>query len=374
MTRIPILIVTRPGIGGAARHVQMICELIDKDGFEVVVAASPLEDPKFLDRLAATGVRVVSIPMRRGPHPADAWAMWKLLRLMRRRRFSLVHAHTSKPGLLARLPAATLGLPTLYTPHGFYFHYDIPGWKKSFYRQIERFAGRCTTKLVCVTEEEARQAEEARIVPREALVVLPNAVRLDECVAKRPREEVRREFGIPAHAPLLVMVGRLAAPKDPFTLVRAAARLDPAVHVLFAGDGPQKEDVAALARELGMAGRVHLPGHRDDPMDLTAAADVSVLSSKWEGLPFALLEAMALSVPVVASDVSGCRDALGGSAAGRLVPVGDADAMAKALGELLANPKARAEAGAAGRALVEEKYSSGKWIARLEAVYRGVAK
>ena len=374
MSRLPVLIVTRPGIGGAAKHVHMICDLIDKSAFDVSVAASPLEDPRFLIQLAQTGVRVIEFPLKREPHPADALALFRLVRLLRRRRPALVHAHTSKPGLLARLAGTAWGIPTLYTPHGFYFHYDLPAWKRRLYRELERVAGMWTTRMVCVTEEEARQADEAHLVPRSKVFVLPNALRLDQCEAKRPRAEVRAEFGIPLHVPLFVMVGRLASPKDPFTLLRAIDRLADDVHVLFAGDGPQKVEVAGLARELGMEKRVHLPGHRDDPMDLTAAGDIAVLSSKWEGLPFALLEAMALSRPVVATDVSGCHDALGGTGAGVLVPVADPDAMAKALGMLWADPSGRTRMGETGRRLVEEKYSAGLWIKRLEGLYRSVAR
>lgn len=372
MSRLPVLLVTRPGIGGAAKHVHMICDLIDKAAFDVSVAASPLEEPRFLDQLAATGVRVIPLPMKREPHPSDALALFRLVQLLRRRRPALVHAHTSKPGLLARLAGTSWGIPTLYTPHGFYFHYDLPFWKRRLYRHLERVAGLWTTRLVCVTEEESRQALDARLVPASKLVVLPNALRLDQCEPKRTRADVRAEFGIPIHAPLFVMVGRLASPKDPFTLLRAADRLADDVHVLFAGDGPQRPEVEGLARELGMDKRVHLPGHRDDALDLTAAADIAVLSSKWEGLPFALLEAMALSRPMVATDVSGCRDALADSGAGVLVPVADPDAMAKALGMLWADPNGRAKMGEKGRRLVEDKYSAGLWIRRLEALYRSV--
>ncbi|NUN48478.1 MAG: glycosyltransferase [Candidatus Brocadiae bacterium] len=372
MSAIPILLVTRPGIGGAAKHVRMICELIDKSAFSVSVAASPLEDPAFLDDLARTGVRVTPFPIRREPHPHDAVVLYRLVRLLRRRRPALIHAHTSKPGLLARLAGSASGLPTLYTPHGFYFHYDLPAWKRTAYRALERVAGLWTTRLVCVTEEEKRQALEAGLAPEERLVVLPNALKIEECEPSKPRAEVRAALNIPQHAPLLAMIGRLDAPKDPFTLVRAAHRLAPDVHVLFAGEGRQKEEVRALARELRMENRVLLPGHRTDPIDLAAAADIAVLSSRWEGLPFALLEAMAVSRPVVASDVSGCRDALGESGAGILVTPGDPDTMARALGKLIADPRARATMGAAGRLLVETKYTAGRWIRRLEDLYRSV--
>jgi glycosyltransferase involved in cell wall biosynthesis len=373
MTRISLLLVTRPGIGGAAKHVHMHCDLIDKSAFDVTVAASPLEDPRFLDRLSATGARVLPVHIEREPRPSDAQALWRLVRILRKRRFSVVHAHTSKPGILARLPAAALGIPTLYTPHGFYFHYDIPSLKRALYRTVERLAGRWTTRLVCVTEEEARQAREARLIAEDRIAVIPNALRLDECVAKRPREAVRAELGIPQAAPLLVQVGRLSPPKDPFTVVRAVARL-PAAHVLFVGEGPQRDAVLALARELGCPGRVHAPGHRDDAVDLTAAADIAVLSSKWEGLPFALLEAMALSLPVVASDVSGCRDALGASGAGLLVPPEDTGALEAALVVLLDDAGERFKAGRKGRELVERKYAHVKWIRRMEEEYRSVAR
>jgi glycosyltransferase involved in cell wall biosynthesis len=178
-------------------------------------------------------------------------------------------------------------------------------------------------------------------------VVIPNAVDVD--AAPRARLE-----GDP---PRIVTVGRLAAPKDALTLVRALAALGPLpFRAVLVGDGPDRAEVEAAVRSLGLADRVELAGSRADVPDLLAAADLFVLSSRSEGAPFSILEAMAAGLPVVASEVGGVAELVAHGETGLLVPAGDPAPLADALRTLLVDPGLRSRLGAAGRARARERF------------------
>jgi glycosyltransferase involved in cell wall biosynthesis len=185
---------------------------------------------------------------------------------------------------------------------------------------------------------------------------------------------VRAEFGIPADAPVIGAVARLARQKRFDRLMRAFALLPPDVHCLIAGEGEEMAGLRALAAELGVSGRLHLPGFRRDVGDLLAALDVFVISSDREGLANAMLEAMAAGVPVVSTPVSGAEEALeplpGGTAPGEIVPP-EPEAMAAALRRLLADRDERQTMGAAGRRRVAERFSVEAMVDAWEAVLAG---
>jgi glycosyltransferase involved in cell wall biosynthesis len=168
-------------------------------------------------------------------------------------------------------------------------------------------------------------------------------------------------------------VARLDTQKRLDRLLRAAARL-PGVHCIVAGDGEEREALAALAAELGLAGRVHLLGHRDDPGDVLAAMDVFVVSSDREGLSSSMLEALACGLPVVSTPVSGADDALeplaDGSAPGEIVGFSE-NAIAAAVGALLADPIRRREMGQAARRRVAERFGMEPMLDAWETLLAG---
>ena len=172
-----------------------------------------------------------------------------------------------------------------------------------------------TTVTICVSEQELAAGLDARTCRPDRSVVIHNAV--DVSAAPRSRHD--------RAVPRLIAVGRLKAPKDFLTLVRALATLpDRAFEALIVGDGPDREEVAAEIRRLGLEERVQLAGERSDVPELLAGSDVFVLSSRSEGLPVSVLEAMAAELPVVASDVGGVAELVVDGETGMLVPPGDA--------------------------------------------------
>jgi len=204
-----------------------------------------------------------------------------------------------------------------------------------------------TTVTICVSEQELAAGLEAGACRRERSVVIHNAVD----VAGAPRSRHDRAV------PRLIAVGRLKAPKDFMTLVRALAALPAeSFEALIVGDGPDLPELEAEIRRLGIEDHVELAGERSDVPELLAASDVFVLSSRSEGLPVSVLEAMAAELPVVASAVGGLAELVEDGETGILVPAGDESALAQALRTLVGDPGLRRKLGAAGRARAEAQF------------------
>jgi glycosyltransferase involved in cell wall biosynthesis len=179
------------------------------------------------------------------------------------------------------------------------------------------------------------------------------------------------ELGIPEERRLVLAVGNLYPVKDHATLLRAGAGLE-GVHVLIAGRGPELEGLASLARALGAASRVHLLGLRSDVARLLAAADLLVHPSRAEGLPLAILEAMAAALPVVASRVGGIPEAVVDGETGQLVRPCDPDVLRDAIRSVLHDPDRAALFGRAGRARVERHFSLEAMTGRYRALYEAM--
>jgi glycosyltransferase involved in cell wall biosynthesis len=265
----------------------------------------------------------------------------ELYRLLRRQRPELLHASSSKAGVIGPLAAVAARVPVrIFTVHGWAFSANS-GAASALYRWVDRIAGRATTATICVSQRERADGLRARTCRAERTVVIPNAVDVDAC----PQAPLVRAV------PRLISVGRLAAPKDWTTLLSAAASLDSKTfaELVIVGDGPERRRVAAEVARRSLDGRVWLLGERDDVSGLLSDADVFLLASRSEGLPLSVIEAMAAGLPVVASDVGGLRELVHDGETGMLVPPGDPAALVDALRPLLADRELRRRLGTAGR-------------------------
>jgi glycosyltransferase involved in cell wall biosynthesis len=189
-------------------------------------------------------------------------------------------------------------------------------------------------------------------------------------------ETLRQALGVEAGRPLVMQVGRLSAQKDPLAFVEGAARVVkacPDAQFVLVGDGPLRDEVTARIQDLRLEGPVYLAGWRDEAYRLMAAADVVTLTSRWEGTPYALLEAMAWCRPVVATAVNGSVEVVLDGVSGYLVPPGDPAAWAGRVTELLGDPGRAAAMGRQGRRRVEERYTLQQTVARMERLYRQTA-
>ena len=353
-----VLLVTLSGVGGAQAYVAALAPAL-AERFDVVVAAHG-EGP-LRDAVRRSGGRYVALRhVRRALGPRDVLGLLELVVLLRRERPAVLHANSSKAGILGRAAAALTGVPVrVFTAHGWAFG-ARRGLASALYRWADRLARPLTTAVVCVCESERRAGLAARTCDLARTWVIYNGVALDGFAPA----------ALDGAPPVIVSVGRLAAPKDPFALVAALGRLPTAgFRAVFVGAGPDQAAVAAAIRGAGLDRAVELAGDRDDVPALLAGADLFVLASRSEGFPMSVLEAMAAGLPVVASAVGGVAEAVADGETGLLVAPGDVDGLARAIERLLADGQLRRAMGAAGRARAAEHFGLARFRAEHLALY-----
>jgi glycosyltransferase involved in cell wall biosynthesis len=343
-----LVLITLTERGGAQTYVAALLPALARE-FDVTLAAHG--SGWLADQAAAAGVRFITLQdVRRPLDPrADLRGLLELVRLMRRLRPDVLHANSSKAGVLGRLAGALTRVPVrVFTVHGWAFKAHS-GIAATVYLWADRAMRPLTTRTICVAHSELAAGVRARTCRADATVVIPNGVRLDG-----PR---RRHPATPDGPATVLAVGRLRAPKDFLTLVRASARLPAgSARVLVVGDGPDRDELEREIGRLGLEGTIALLGERADVGELLAAADVFVLPSRSEGMPMSVLEAMAAGLPVVASDVGGVAELVADGATGLLVPAGEPAALARALARLLDDRALRERMGAAGRARARDRF------------------
>lgn len=362
-----LLLTTLAETGGAQTYTASLVELL-LGRFDVVVAAhgpGPLRDAT-----VRAGVRFRPLSqVRRAIGPRDVLGLLELVVIMRRDRPDIVHANSSKAGVLGRLAAFLAGVPIrIFTVHGWAFEASS-GAKATLYRWADRLVSPLTTVTICVAESERAAGLAARTCRAATTVVIPNAADIAEATPVCADSNRVR----------LVSVGRLQSPKDFVTLVRALARLDGRTFsAVIVGDGPHRAQVDAEVRTLGLADVVELAGERHDVPRLLAAADVFVLASRSEGAPLSILEAMHSGLPVVASRVGGVPDLVAEGTTGLLVAPGDPAALADALRRMIDDRDLRHRLGAAGRERATTLFDTASWrrshldVYRRELVRRGL--
>lgn len=276
--------------------------------------------------------------------PRDVRAQWRgaarLRHVVRRNDYDLMHTHTPVASLLSRLALAGLGRSrpaVVYTAHGFHFHSGGSPLANRAYAAAERLAARWTDRLVVINDEDAASAVLRKVIAAERVVRMPG-IGIDlgryHPASVSGVADVRETVGAPEGAVLFTVVAELQAGKNHALALRGlASNGDERYHLCLAGDGPQRPVIEALVDELGLRPRVHLLGRLADVRPLVLASAATVLPSRREGLSRAVLESLALGVPVIGSTARGVRDLIGPQA-GVLVDPDDVAAMSAAFDEV----------------------------------------
>jgi glycosyltransferase involved in cell wall biosynthesis len=360
-----ILMVTQPTDGGVFQHVAQLCEGLTERGHEPVVAGPLRERPPGL------AAEVVPLDLMRAVAPAaDAHAVAAAARLVRRMRPALVHAHSSKAGAVARLARVAFPrTPLVYTPHGYAFAgYFESESERTRYRIVERALAPLTSLVLCVCEAERRLA--ATVGSERRTCVVHNGIAVPHPgVPHQSLAELR------ARGPVIGLVTLLRPGKGIETLVDALPEVlaaHPDASVAIAGRGPDRDQLEARARARRVAHAVHLIGETVGPMPLLAGADVFVSASWAESFPYNVLEAMAVGLPVVGTDVGGTAEAVAHGETGIVIPPRDPQALAGAIRALLDDPPRRRALGRAGRRRVEERFTLDRMLEGTIEAYRGV--
>jgi glycosyltransferase involved in cell wall biosynthesis len=345
--RLVVLHVLEAIESGCARHVVDLVRHVEGVDHHVAVPrerVGGVTDRAAFADVEAAGGHVHLVEMRRSPpHPRNAAAAVVLARLARRVGAGVVHGHSSIGGALARASATAVGLPRVYTPNGL-----AAGWGPT---QLERLLGRVTHRLVAVSASEGEEVLRRRLIPEARLVIIPNGIDVAP-VAPRP---LRPLLGVAPGTPLVGTLGRLSWQKAPEVFVQACARIAvacPGAEFVLIGDGPDRPAFRAAVDGTGLGEVFHWLPVLPDAAAHLHDLDVFCLASRFEGGPYAPLEAIRAGVPVVLSDVVGNRDVVEPGRSGLLVPPDDPPALAQAVIELLRDAACRQRyAAAAGERL-----------------------
>lgn len=350
---------------------------IDRCRFEPFVICK--EPGPFTEALEKAGIPCHFVPelVREISPVQDLRALGCLARLFREQGFDIVHTHSSKTGILGRLAGRMAGVPVvMHTVHGYAFPAARNALQSAFYLTMEWIGTRVTDALVLLKQDDLDLARQRLQTPARKLHLVPNGVDVQRYapLTEDERTRLRKEqLGIGEHEVAIGMVGRLWRQKNPECFVRAAIRLlrdghDTARFFLI-GDGELREPLEQQVRDHGLDQAIRFLGWRDDVEKLLGAMDVFVLPSRWEGMPLAILEAMACTRPVVVSDIPGNRDlVLAGGDGFTFADEDDADLAAK-LTPLVADANLRHMLGTAGREKVIQSYNLADRMKRMEQLY-----
>jgi glycosyltransferase involved in cell wall biosynthesis len=360
-----------------AFHLPFI-KMLQEQGHQVDVACYP--DVPLSSPMPGVEMPVWEIPFARSPyHPGNIVAYLKIRRLLSERSYDLVHVNTPAAAFLTRLAARNMtvrgvNMPVLYMAHGFHFYQGAPLLYRLLYYSMERLASRWTAGLIVLNREDLLAARGFGLVEGENLWLV-HGVGVDLDVyghAEADRlADTRKLLGLAEDAPVVICIAELIPRKNHRQLFEAwtdvHSRLTDAA-LLVVGTGELEQELRRAAESRRFGGSIRMLGYRIDIPDLLELSDMIVLTSRHEGLPRVVMEAMAAARPVVATDVRGSRDLVRDGESGLLVPLGRPALLADALLRLLGYRALARRMGAAGREMIQE-YALDRVLREMDAVY-----
>ncbi|HEY3374399.1 MAG TPA: glycosyltransferase family 4 protein [Candidatus Aquicultor sp.] len=377
--KLKVLLLTEAAGSGVGRHILDLAHGLATGGHEVhlIYSESRLED-RFFQRIKALDGMITTrvIPMQRSINPyADLTALLAIRRYVKEYGpFDIIHGHSSKAGALVRLLKITGAGPAkiVYTPHACVtLSPGLSGKQRFVYNLIERILGSyLTDAIIAVSNHEARHAIELGI-PTNLVNTVVNGVGIGKNSLKR-REEYRSSLGVAPEDIVIGFSGRLDYQKAPEILIQAYCRLEPGptnISLVLLGDGPKHGDLEQLVKTSPHAGSIHIAGYHPLASDVLSAFDIFVLPSRYEGLPYVLLEAMAEGLPIVATSVGGNSELVRDKVNGLLVPRDAPDDLSKALDTLIRDSELRQRFSSVSLELVGASYSIEKMLESTVDIY-----
>lgn len=359
--------------GGGSLIILELARAAAQAGFDVAVLAT---DSDYVNRLHDQGIKTVEVDCVKRPiNPVvDALDYRKLRSVIADGRYSIVHTHTSKGGVLGRAAAWRERVPAVvHTVHGFAVHEASRPAAIKAVSLIERWAAARSHRIVTVSEFHRQWAIDLGIAPPEKLLAIPNGIDRGRVGTSRSRNEMRGELGLSDSDFVLLSAGRLAEQKGLDDLIEATAilrsQLGIDAHLLLAGNGPLRpaleEDISARFLE----NHVSLLGFRDDLGDLLNAADVVAAPSLREGLSISVLEAMAARKPIVASNIASNLELSENGRVAVMVPTEDPATLATSIERLALNPEEASQMGERAQERFEGFYTVDRMTSQYLALY-----
>jgi glycosyltransferase involved in cell wall biosynthesis len=371
------IVIARLNVGGPATHVIELAAGLPRERFAVrLFAGREGHGEAGMHYLAEEkGIRPETI-VELSPHlgPSDALAFLRLQRIFHEWKPDVVHTHTAKAGAVGRAAARCAGVPVVvHTFHGHVLRGYFSPPVEAFFRLIERTLSRFTDRIVTLSPALKADLEAMGIAPSKKIEVVPLGMDLDAlraCSARRG--ELRAELGLQPEEPLIGIVGRLVPIKNHRLFLEAARSMvdsGSSARFVIVGDGELHDSLQQYASRLGIAERVRFLGWRKDMVPVYAALDLLALTSDNEGTPVVVIEAMAAGIPVVATAVGGVPDVVRDGITGRLVGMGDSEALSRAWRSVFTEPQRTRELRDAARRDVESQFGRERMLSAMAGLY-----
>jgi glycosyltransferase involved in cell wall biosynthesis/folate-dependent phosphoribosylglycinamide formyltransferase PurN len=373
-------VITRMIRGGAQENTLATVRGLSEKGYKVTLATGPTwgNEGELISETLQEEMEVIVIPeLTREIEPwKDLIAFGKLISLLSKERYDIVHTHTSKGGFLGRLAARLAKVPvTIHTPHGHVFHSYFSRPIEALFLFLERQSARLSSRLVALTEAEREEHLKLGVGRPDQWMTIPSGVnenRFSDIPANRKRE-LRSLLGIPSEKTIVGFIGRLASVKGAHHLLEAIPKIResaPETHFLFVGDGEERLVLEKRVNELGLAEALTFTGYQEDISEFLALVDILVVPSLNEGMGRVIAEGGLAGKPVIASNVGGIPDLVKNNETGILVSPRSPSEIAQAVIRLVRDPELGRELGANLRRRVQEGFTERQMVEKIHSLYQ----
>jgi len=384
MCKIRVLqLITRLIVGGAQEHAMLTADFLGKNRYEVEVWSGPQtgSEGSLKAEFRRRGIKLEFIPelVREINSVKDFLALFKIIRKLKKQPFDIIHTNSSKAGILGRLAAKLAGVPiVVHTVHGWSFHDHMRTMERKIYIALEKWTGRFTDKFITVTDLDIKKGLDAGISKPDKYVTIHSAIEIERYrTPTKNREEIISELGLDPSKITVGTVSRMSQQKAPIGFLNTAKMICEKydnVQFLFIGDGPLRQEVENFIMFHHLENKVFIPGIRYDVPNMLAVMDIFILNSLWEGLPRVFPQAMAASLPIIATKVNGAPEAIENGKNGFLVTPGKPEEMVEKIGILLNDKNRREEMGKTGYGIVDLAFNAIHMIEQIEKVYENCLK
>ena len=370
-------VITNIDGSGGVKNTLLTCAGLDRHRYDVDLISGSQSD---LSRIQELDVGWIQISAMHSPlRPvADIRAARELLAIFRQRRYDIVHTHFGKAGVLGRWAARQAGVPIIiHGLHGATFNPSQNPFVNLFDKIAERTATRWTDVVISVGEDLMQQYLDAGVGQPEQYIIIHSGMDLSAFrraadLDQATRQGIRHKLGLPDNAFVAGCVANLERRKGHRHLIHLMQKLSPhypQLHLILAGEGPEKHHLETLIADAGLNQRVHFLGYRQDAPEILAAMDVKLFASEREGLAQVLVQANAVGVPILAFKVEGTRETIQEGVNGYVFSQGDVAGMARALTTFIEQPNLVRKMGSAGRALVGDQWEISTMQRKTQALY-----
>lgn len=336
--------------------------------YDCVVITPP--DGEYYTRYQEAHIPVYAVSVR----SLNPFVIFFISRIIKKEKPDIVHTHGKGAGIYGRASAWLLGIPCIHTMHGVHVQEHLR-FVRFFYCFLEKRLARITKKIVAVSEGEQKESMRFGISSNK-LCIIHNGIDFEQyCADSMVKEQTRKTLGIPNYAILIIGVGRNVFQKNfqEFVDIIASVKVHtPNIAAILVGDGNEREDIQTLVKKNDLCDTIQMLGTREDVPELLAASDLYLSTSRWEGMPLSVLEAMATGLPIVVSRVTGNNDLIENNENGMVYSLGNVKEASEKIMLLYKNKELRMRLGNKARADAIQKYNIGRMVAAHRELYNSI--